>query len=275
MRRRSSAVKLAWLGLAACGGAPAPIAPPASAALAIDRFSAAAAHLMIRDAAHPLPAAGAPIDLDVPPFVTQGLGPDGHLVRYYNFDVQRREPDMLYRLVRPGSHEVIGELVDAIPGDAGYNDFHRITWVEVATGTPTSVGELRGLPATLDPTALDCPIVPRGTTGKLGGAPRELWYRGEKLVCLAFGDPLVLEHGQVPTSPIYVTFGTSGFQTDGTPQTHNVVFSLPGDTDYSPLWAVHVYDRAAFASVHDAASAEAAPLVEAKGPLVNCPVVVR
>ena len=272
MSARSSVIRIAWLALAACGGSPAPVGKPA-AGLAIDRFSTAAAHLLVRDAAHPLPKPGAPIDLDVPPFVTQGLGPDGHPVRYYNFDVQRHEPDTLYRLIRPGTHEVIGELLDAIPGDADYSDFHRIAWIEVATGRPTSVAELRGLPSTLDPTALDCPIVPRGTTGKLGGTPREVWYRGEPLVCLAFGEPLVLDHGVVPTSPIYVTFGASGFQTDGTPQTHNVVFSLPGDTAYSPLWAVHVYDRTAFARVHDAASAEAAPLVEAHGPLVNCPIV--
>jgi hypothetical protein len=49
--------------------------------------------------------------------------------------------------------------------------------------------------------------------------------------------------------------------------------SVPGDSDYSPLWAVHVYDRRAFDRVHDAASAQAAALVDANGPLVNCPVI--
>jgi hypothetical protein len=39
---------------------------------------------------------------------------------------------------------------------------------------------------------------------------------------------------------------------------------VPGDADYSPLWAVHVYDRAAFDRVHDAASATAAPVVRTR-----------
>ena len=260
-----------WLLVAACGNTP--IAKPASpSGLVIDRFTAAAAHLMIRDAAHPLPAAGAPIDLDVPPFVTQGLGPAGDVVRYYNFDVQRPEPDTLYRIVRPGSREIVAELVDAIPGDPTYSDFHRIAWVEVPTGIPTSAAALHGLPTTFDPTAIDCPIVPRGSHGEGGGEVHEIWYRGERLVCLAFGEPLLLDHDKVPTSPIYVTFGDSGFKSDG-PQTHNVVFSVPGDTDYSPLWAVHVYVPEDFASVHDATSAEAAKLLEAHGPLVNCPII--
>ncbi len=256
-------MKVAWIILAACGGArPAP-----QHGIVIDRFSPAAAHLMVRKL-----APGAPIDLDVPPFVTKGLGPDGRPVRYYNFDVQRPEPDTLYRVVRPGSREVLAEIVDALPGDATYSDFHRIAWVEVARGTPTSAAELKDLPAALDPTAIDCPIVPRGSHGALGGAAREVWYRGEKVMCLAFGEPLVLDHDRVPTSPIYVTFGDAGFQADATGQTHNVVFSVPGDTDYSPLWAVHVYKPEAFAAVHDATSAEAAPLLEPHGPLVNCPI---
>lgn len=262
-----------WFVVAACGGAAAPVAAPANRDVVIDRFSKAAGHLLVRDATNGLPAAGAPIDLDVPPFVTQGLGPVGEIVRYYNFDVQSAAPGTLYRLVRPGSRGVLAELVDAIPGDAGYSDFHRIAWVEVPSGLPATVAELKGLATTLDATAIDCPIVPRGTHGKGGGTIHELGYRGAKVVCLELGDPLLLDAGKVPTSPIYVTFGPAGFLTDGTPQTHNVVFSVPGDTDYSPLWAVHIYDPSAFASVHDAASAEAAKLVDAHGPLVNCPVI--
>ena len=88
----------------------------------------------------------------------------------------------------------------------------------------------------------------------------------------------------MPTSPIYVTFARNPGTPDGgpasgfrkvatTPQTHNVVFSVPGDVDYSPLWAVHIYDRAAFDSVHDAETALRAPLLEGHGPLVNCPIV--
>jgi len=65
----------------------------------------------------------------------------------------------------------------------------------------------------------------------------------------------------------------AGFRTEPrTPQTHNVVMSLPGDLEYSPLWSVHVYDRAAFDRVHDASSATAERVVE-HGPAVNRPIV--
>lgn len=179
---------------------------------------------------------------------------------------------------------MVAEIVDVIPGQAGYSDFWTIDQLELPAGvTVTSVADLDRLPT--KPTKstklsgiIDCPIVPPGTTARLGSPVRHsLWYRGTRVECLAFGEPLTSLGGTVPTSPIYVTFGsepTQGFATEGnTPQTHNVVFTLPSDTDYSPLWQVHVYDREAFASVHDASSVLAAPIVEEHGPLVNCPIV--
>ncbi len=291
---------IVFLLLGACSGASArserPGSPPGPPS--IDRFSRAAGHLMVRDASNKLPAADQPIDLDRPPFVTEGLGPDGAAVRYYNFDVQPDVPATLYRLTRAGAHEAIpGELdvVDAIPGEAGYSDFWRIAWVTVpdglAPGSITSAGEIRArhLAIAEDAHVIDCPIVPRGTTGHAGqmDAPvvaTELWYRGARVTCLAFGEPLTTVDGRVPTSPIYVSFarnpGTadggpaSGFRTEpATPHTHNVVFSLPGDVDYSPLWAVHIYDRSAFDAVHDAETALHAPLLVPNGPHVNCPIV--
>jgi hypothetical protein len=244
----------------------------------IDRFSDAAAHLMQRSKNAALPAPGAPIDLEQPPFITQGLAPDGTVVRYYNFDVQPARPATLWRLMRDG--HAIGDVVDALPGDATYSDFWRIAVVDVPAGvTVTSAADIRAhhLSIAPDPTILDCPIVPPGTTAR-GATAVELWYRGTRVTCLRFAPPLVAtSDGAVPTSPIYVTFHgagpPSGFQTAGPTQTHNVVLSVPGDTDYSPLWAVHIYDRAAFDRVHDAASAEAAPVVDPHGPLVNCPIV--
>jgi hypothetical protein len=53
----------------------------------VDRFSDAAGNLFQRSANPDLPAAGAAIDFDQAPFITQGLGPAGQVVRYYNFDV--------------------------------------------------------------------------------------------------------------------------------------------------------------------------------------------
>jgi len=49
-------------------------------------------------------------------------------------------------------------------------------------------------------------------------------------------------------------------------------FSLPGDADYSPLWALQIYDPRAFSLVHDEATARRARVMK-EGPLVNCPVV--
>ena len=228
-------MRIALVLLAACGGT-----QPAHQGLVIDRFSKRAAHLLVGKG-----VAGEPIDLDRPPFITQGLAPDGTPVRYYNFDVQSPVPAVLHA----------DRSIDVVPGDPGYSDFF------VLEGTRQ---------------VIDCPVVPTGTRPREGNPTvRELTYRGSKVECLQFGEPLTLDDaGHMPTSPIYVTFGSEGgFVREGdTPQTHNVVFSLPGDADYSPLWAVHIYDPRAFPLVHDESTALRARLVK-EGPLVNCPVV--
>jgi hypothetical protein len=271
--------RLALLLVTACGtpASPKPVPPPV-----IDRFSVQAGHLMTRDKRPDLPAPGAPIDLDKPPFITQGLAPDGKPVRYYNFDIQPDVPAPLYTF-RRGGKPIDGQLdvVDVIPGGAGYSDFWRITFVELPAGAPTitSATQLGDLQITSTDRVIDCPVIPRGTTAREAhnvSPPTEieLFYRGARITCLQFAGDLTLDHDRVPTSPIYVTFASAAkFRTEGeTAQTHNVVMSLPGDTDYSPLWDVHVYDPAAFDQVHDASSAQSAPLVE-HGPRVNCPIV--
>lgn len=256
----------------------------------IDRFSVRAGHLMVRDQRPGLPAPDQPIDFDRPPFITQGLGPDGGPVRYYNFDVQRDTPAKRYRFTHAGKREPLvgqADVVDTIPGDPGYSDLWQITWVEVPAtfvpGSVTSAAELHDLPTAAAATIVDCPIVPRGSTAREGhgvqaAVVEDVWYRGERLTCLRFLPDLTVDRDRVPTSPIYVTFATeagpsSGFRTEPSkPQTHNVVLSVPGDVDYSPLWSVHIYDRAEFDRVRDANTALAAHVVD-RGPLVNCPVV--
>ena len=178
-----------------------------------------------------------------------------------------------------------------IPGQPGYNDFWQLEWIEVpndfVAGSVTSLAEVseRGFKIVGDPQIFDCPVVPRGTAVRAGQGvaaptPTDLWYRGARVQCLAVrrtarraigvqGPDLadLRDDSQAPAP-------ASGFQTAaGSPQTHNVVFSVPGDTDYSPLWAVHIYDRAAFDAVHDANTASTAKLVEPNGPHVNCPVI--
>jgi hypothetical protein len=279
-------MRFALLLAVACGGTSRPPAPSESAPV-IDRFSARAGHLMVRDKRPGLPKPGEPIDFDRPPFITFGLGPDGVPVRYYNFDVQNPVAGTLYRFRRVGSKEALAgqlDVVDAIPGDEGYSDFWRIAWVEVpatfVAGSIKDAREIRGLSVAASNVAINCPIVPRGSTAREAhgvAAPIavDLWYRNARLTCLHFGSDLQLTEDRVPTSPIYVTFASeaAGFQTEGkSPQTHNVVMSLPGDLEYSPLWHVHIYDAAAFDKVRDATTALAAPLVK-QGPLVNCPIV--
>ena len=241
---------------------------------------------MVRGGKKPFPAPGAPINFDQPPFITQSFGPDGNVVRYYNFDVQPDVPATVYRLTHPGPHEAIAgqlDIVDVLPGDPTYSDFFRIAWVEVpetyVVGTAKSYADIARSPTVLDTKVIDCPVVPKGSTANEGDgvAPAiatQLFYRGVTIDCLRFGEPLAVTSAEkVPTSPIYVTFGTEGFKQEGsTPQTHNVVLSVPGDIDYSPLWDVHIYDERAFDRVHDAATAQRARVVKA-GPLVNCPIV--
>lgn len=274
----------------------APGDPGSATRASIDRFSDEAATLFRRSDNAALPAADAAIDMDVGPFITMGLGPDGNAVRYYNFDVQPREPAPIYVLFHESGDAVAGQLniVDVIPGETGYNDFWRVVRVTVPDGyianTATSVQDLEdlGFPQEETTTLVNCPIVPAGSVAQEGGGADGLtlgWHDGELIHYFNFGEaPLEpTTSGEVPTSPIFVTFNInpeepgggpgSGFMTEpGTEQTHNVVATLPDQTGYSPLWEVFVYDNADFDEVSDLASAQAATIF-GMAAFVNCPVV--
>lgn len=170
---------------------------------------------MVRSAHSRLPGAGQPIDFDQPPFVTKGFGPDGSIVRYYNFDVQNALPATRYRFVRVGSHDAIAgqlDVIDVLPGDVGYSDFWQIARVEVAPdfqpGSVTGVAQIaaRQLRVIVDATAVDCPVVPIGSTARFrigdeAAEPEEVWFRGRRVSCLRFGGSIALDdRGQVPTS---------------------------------------------------------------------------
>jgi hypothetical protein len=275
-------------------------APKAS----IDRFSAQAGTLFVRDAANGLPGPNQPIDFDQGPFITQGLGPDGEVVKYYNFDVQPTTAAPIFALFKAGANAPVeGQLniVDVIPGDAGYNDFWHVHKVTVpddyVANTITSVAELMaaGYPIESTDIIVNCPVVPDDSTAtlRLGGADAGLtmgWYKDQVIYYFNFTEKQLTAtpppggHPQVPIADILVTFNInpdqpnggppSGFMTEpGSAQTHNVVDTLPSDPGYSPLWDVDVYDNASFDSVHDWASAQAAPLLGMGVALVNCPVV--
>lgn len=268
-------------------------APKAS----IDRFSDAAGTLFKRSVTATLPAANAPIDMDVAPFVTQGLGPDGRVVRYYNFDVMPEDPAPIYLLYREGEMQPVAgqrNIVDVIPGDPGYSDFWQVVRVTVPKNYVANTVRSRaqivaaGYPMQETNAVVNCPIVPEGSTADEGDGADGLvrgWYRGQQVFYFNFGEAALTTTagGSVPTSPIFVTFNTnpdepnggplSGFRTEtGTDQTHNVVATLPGQQGYSPLWMVISYDNADFDAVSDLQSAQAATIFGVEG-LVNCPIV--
>ena len=274
--------------------------PATATVVSVDRFSDAAAHLQARSAHPLLPAANAPVNFDVVPFITQGFGPTGSVVKYYNFDVQTATPAPIYVFIKPDSTEVPGQLhvIDKLPGEAGYNDFWQVVKVHVPSGyvanTIASAAEVTASKYALTPTTIivNCPVVPAGSTASLASPLVKGWYKDMAVFYLNFETLTANSDGTVPTDDIYVTFGinpglagggpASGFKTESSTsmQTHNVVASVPGEDGYSPLWIVHAYNNNAFASVKDTTTAVAASeKVDAFGVVspatggVNCPVV--
>ncbi len=281
------------------GGGGSAVDPDQAASPPIDRFGDGAGTLMVRDGSNGLPEADEPIDFDQGPFVTQGFGPDGQVVSYYNFDIQPTEPAPIYAFVRASSGEpVAGQLnvVGVIPGDPGYNDFWQVVQVLVpddyVANSITSAGEVVDSGYELEEmeVVVNCPIVPDGSTARerIGGGDAGLtrgWYQGMVVRYFHFGEKpdLALAGAAVPTSPIFVTFNVnpdqegggppSGFVTEeGSAQTHNVVATLPSDGGYSPLWQVNIYDNTEFDAVADLESAEAATILTAGAGNVNCPL---
>jgi len=263
----------------------------------IDRFSDAAGHLQKRSLSPSLPLPNAPVDFDQGPFITQGFGPNGEVIEYYNFDVQPTVPAPIYVPMKGGA-TVPGQLniVGVIPGDSGYNDFWQVVAVAVpdsyVANTLTSAAAVIASGYALQSTDMlvNCPIVPDKSTANLraegdtsGTGLTRGWYDGQVVQYFNFGEKvagLKTTNGMVPTSPIYVTFNddskgpASGFETEsGNSQTHNVTATLPGNAGYSPLWNVTPYPNAHFASVSNLASALTAAGSGAVAASVNCPVV--
>ncbi|MEE9149122.1 MAG: hypothetical protein V3U27_17195 [Candidatus Tectomicrobia bacterium] len=268
----------------------------------IDRFSAQAGNLFVRDGANGFPGANEAVNVDQKPFLSQGFGPDGRVVSYYNFDVQPTAPAPIFVLFREGeSAPVAGQhnIIDVIPGEQGYNDFWQVIRVTVPAdylaNTMTSLAELNAAGFAMETTStlVNCPVVPEGSTAgfRFGGADDGLvkgWYKQEAVFYFAFvekaGGLAVTATGEVPLSSIYVSFNInpnqpnggppSGFKNEeGSDQTHNVVATLPEDAAYSPLWSVNPYDNADFNEVTDLASVQAANILANDVARVNCPVV--
>ncbi|MCB2199094.1 hypothetical protein KQI63_06785 [bacterium] len=274
--------------------------PDTSPKASVDRFSGDAGTLMVRTDSNGLPGANEAIDFDSgAPFITMGLGPNGEHVQYYNFDVQSTTPAPIYALFREGADAPVdGQLniVDVIPGDAGYNDFWLVTKVTVPSdyvaNTITSYDEIMemGFEMETTTTIVNCPIVPDGSTASMRGGSESAdlhrgWYNDMVVYYFTFEEAaLMASNNMVPVSPIYVTFNinvdeegggpASGFVVeDGTSQTHNVVATIPSSANYSPLWLVSAYNNADFDSVMDWETAAQAEVLAPGIATVNCPVV--
>lgn len=271
--------------------------PATAEVVSVDRFSADAGMLMVRDGSNGLPAANEPVNFDQAPFITKGLAPDGKVVEYYNFDVQPTTPAPIYVLFKEGeSKPVDGQLniIDVIPGDAGYNDFWQVVKVNVpadyVANTVASYADVVSNGYTTETTDMlvNCPVVPKGSTASknLNGNGNTLtmgWYK-DKIVYYFSFEEKALSGTSVPLSPIYVTFNINPDMTGGGPasgfvtemssdQTHNVVATVPADAGYSPLWSVNVYDNADFANVMNLSDAQMANILATGVATVNCPVV--
>ncbi|WP_436902207.1 hypothetical protein [Halovenus halobia] len=277
-----------------------PTDPAEASRASIDRFSEEAGTLLVRTEENGLPGPDEPIDFDQGPHITQGYGPDGTTIEYYNFDVQPTAPAPIYAFFYENGDPVEEQLniIGVKPGDSGYNDFWRVNTVTVPddyeANTITSVGGLTSMDYDIQQTNMikNCPVVPEGSTASkhygddLDEPPLvDGWYEGEVVSYFLFQeDTYETMDGSVPLSPIYVSFNTnpgmdgggpaSGFMTEEmSAQTHNVVATLPGDAGYSPLWMVNVYDNADFDSVSDLDSATDANILAEGAAMVNCPVV--
>lgn len=289
-------------GLSSCSeeeSTKSPLDPDSAPVVAIDRFSSEAGTLMIRTADNGMPAANAAINFDMAPFITTGLGPNGEVVEYYNFDVQSTTPAPIYVLVDAAGNQITGQLniIDVIPGQSGYNDFWRVTMVTVdadyVANTITNAEDLMAEGFSMNQTNIivNCPVVPNGSTAtkRMGNEEAGLhrgWYEDQVVYYFTFMEKELASgnDGSVPISPIYVCFNInptemgggppSGFVTEsGSDQTHNVVATIPSSSTYSPLWDVYAFDNADFDQVSDLNSAVSATSVGSNLATVNCPVV--
>lgn len=279
-----------------------PIDPNSADIVSVDRFSEKAATLMKRSENILLPESNEPIDFDFSDFITQAYGPDEQIVKYYNFDVQPLTPAPIYVLFKKGETEPLEDqlnIIDAIPGVAGYNDFKVVYKVTVPddylANTVTSYSEIikKGYSITKTNEILNCPVVPYGSTAniRLGDESNSIdrgWYKDKVVYYFSFKEKRLITDQEelIPKSSIYVTFNlnpdnensqsayASGIKLEtGSLQSHNVIATLPDNTNYSPLWSVYIYDNTDFYEVSDLESAQGSNILFETAMYINCPVV--
>ena len=106
------------------------------------------------------------------------------------------------------------------------------------------------------------------------------WYQDREVQYYDFGTNTPLtSNGAVPTQPIWVFI--HGMNADGTPDfvegQHNIIDTVPGDTDYTAFWQVNLvtvpadYEPDSIRSAQDVL--DAGFEITETDMLVNCPVV--
>ncbi len=276
--------------------------PETAPVASVDRFQDGFAHLFKRSApafdpthvAAAIPVPNGPIDMDK--FVVHSLGPAGEKITYYSLDILPPKPAKAYVFAQADGAAVAGQLpvIDALPGEAGYNDFVEVVKAMVQAGyvanSLTSFDDVDRavgggtLTVASTHTIANWAVVPKGTTAQLKFAGKTItgaraWDKHQVASLLSFEEGLVpMTDGTVPTADIVVIFknGMSpadGFATEpGTEQTHNAVNLLPGQPGYSSYWDHDAGKLSGFATVTDFPTAKTN--VDMPIPvIVNCPVV--
>jgi hypothetical protein len=169
-------------------------------------------------------------------------------------------------------------IVDVVPGEAGYSDLWQVMLVTVPDDyVPDSVKSAAeittaGYEMTATDMFVNCPIVPAGTTLEGGEPLVQGWNDGEEVFYPDFGENLNV------AIPIWVF--VTGFDADGNPQMvegqRNIIDAVPGDAGYSAFWRVNFVTVPASYEANTIRSAEGVrasgyPVTQADV-VVNCPV---
>ena len=171
-------------------------------------------------------------------------------------------------------------IVDVVPGDAGYSDLWEVNLVTVPEGyEPDSLKsredvENSGYETMVPGLLVNCPVVPEGTTLEGGEELVQGWYKGDPVFYPDFGE------NPATALPIWVFI--TGMDGDGNPQfvegQNNIIDSVPTDEGYSAFWRVNlvtVDDTYEANSIKSAADAVSSGFETTETDMVvNCPVTV-
>jgi hypothetical protein len=169
-------------------------------------------------------------------------------------------------------------IVDVLPGEAGYSDLWQVMLVTVPSSyTPDSIKskadlDAAKLPITATQMFVNCPIVPAGTTLEGGKSLTQGWAKGTQVFYPDFGE------NTNAAIPIWVFI--TGVDANGKPQfvegQHNIIDAVPSDPGYSALWRVNTVKVPAGYkpdSIRSAADVRASGFeITQTNTIVNCPV---